>query len=69
MEHLHYLHKASEEPSEDCIVLLHGYGSSEEDLFGFARYFPKNLTVFIPSSALFYWGYPGFAWYAITFRD
>jgi phospholipase/carboxylesterase len=67
MEHLHYLHKASEEPSEDCIVLLHGYGSSEEDLFGFARYLPKHLTVF-SLRAPYSTGFSGFAWYAITFE-
>ena len=67
MEHLHYRYKPSDSPSEDCIILLHGYGSSEEDLFGFARYFPKNLTV-LSLRAPYSTGVMGFAWYAITFE-
>ena len=28
-----------------CIVMLHGYGSNEEDLFSLVNYFPKNYII------------------------
>ena len=28
-----------------CIVMLHGYGSNEEDLFSLSDYFPKNYII------------------------
>ena len=28
-----------------CIVMLHGYGSNEEDLFGLSNYFPKDYII------------------------
>lgn len=48
------------------IILIHGYGSNEEDLFSFAPELPKNA--FIVSVQAPYQVPPyGFAWYAISF--
>ena len=48
------------------IILIHGYGSNEEDLFSFAPELPENA--FIVSVQAPYQVPPyGFAWYAISF--
>jgi len=48
------------------IILIHGYGSNEEDLFSFAAELPNNY--FVVSVQAPYQVPPyGFAWYAITF--
>ena len=49
-----------------ALILLHGYGSNEEDLFSFASYLPDEL--FIISVRAPYELMPsGYAWYAIHF--
>ncbi|WP_340063076.1 alpha/beta hydrolase [Ascidiimonas aurantiaca] len=49
-----------------ALILLHGYGSNEEDLFSFASYLPDKL--FIISVRAPYELMPsGYAWYAIHF--
>ncbi len=48
------------------LILLHGYGSNEEDLFSFAEELPEELLV-VSARAPYEMGYGGYAWYAINF--
>jgi phospholipase/carboxylesterase len=48
------------------LLLLHGYGSNEEDLFSFASELPDNYYV-ISARAPFDMQYGSYAWYAINF--
>ncbi len=50
------------------LVLLHGFGSNENDLFSFAEELPKELLV-ISAQAPYEMGYGAYAWYAINFDD
>lgn len=48
------------------LLLLHGYGSNEEDLFSFASELPEKYYV-ISARAPFDLMYGSYAWYAINF--
>ncbi|MDB0615289.1 alpha/beta hydrolase-fold protein [Tenacibaculum dicentrarchi] len=48
------------------LILLHGYGSNEEDLFSFAQELPENMLI-ISAQAPYTMGGNAFAWYAINF--
>ncbi|MFY7810380.1 MAG: alpha/beta hydrolase [Flavobacterium sp.] len=48
------------------LLLLHGYGSNEEDLFSFAKELPKNVYI-ISLQAPHNLMYGAYAWYAINF--
>jgi phospholipase/carboxylesterase len=48
------------------LLLLHGYGSNEEDLFSFASELPDNYYV-VSARAPFDMQYGSYAWYAINF--
>jgi phospholipase/carboxylesterase len=48
------------------LLLLHGYGSNEEDLFSFASELPSEYYV-ISARAPFDMMYGSYAWYAINF--
>lgn len=48
------------------LLLLHGYGSNEEDLFSFAAELPEEYYV-ISARAPFDMMYGSYAWYAINF--
>jgi len=48
------------------ILLLHGYGSNEEDLFSFATELPDEYYI-ISARAPFDMMYGSYAWYAINF--
>ena len=48
------------------ILLLHGYGSNEEDLFSFAEELPDNYYI-ISARAPYDMQYGSYAWYAINF--
>ena len=48
------------------LLLLHGYGSNEEDLFSFASELPDNYYV-ISARAPYDLQYGSYAWYAINF--
>jgi phospholipase/carboxylesterase len=48
------------------ILLLHGYGSNEEDLFSFASELPSEYYV-ISARAPYDMQYGSYAWYAINF--
>ncbi|QOD61658.1 phospholipase [Polaribacter haliotis] len=70
MSDLHYLvrepKKASENPP--LLILLHGYGSNEQDLFSFAEELPEDLLI-ISAQAPLSMGFGGYAWYTINFDD
>jgi phospholipase/carboxylesterase len=48
------------------LLLLHGYGSNEEDLFSFASELPDEYFV-VSAQAPFDMTYGSYAWYAINF--
>lgn len=48
------------------LLLLHGYGSNEQDLFSFASELPEDYYV-ISARAPFDMTYGSYAWYAINF--
>ncbi len=48
------------------LILLHGYGSNEEDLFSFANELPDNYYV-VSARAPYDMQYGSYAWYAINF--
>ena len=56
--------KASENPP--ILIMLHGYGSHEEDLFSFSEELQDELLI-ISARAPYSIGYGGYAWYAINF--
>lgn len=61
------------EPSKEIknpplLILLHGYGSNEQDLFSFAEELPKELLI-VSAQAPYKMGHGGYAWYAINFDN
>lgn len=50
------------------LILLHGYGSNEQDLFSFAEELPEELLI-VSAQAPYEMGYGGYAWYAINFDE
>ncbi|MFL9843307.1 alpha/beta hydrolase [Flavobacterium rhizosphaerae] len=65
---LHHLvrepkHKKDKNP---LLLLLHGYGSNEEDLFSFAEQLPDEYFIISVRAPYTLPGY-GFAWYTINF--
>lgn len=50
------------------LILLHGYGSNEQDLFSFAEELPDELLI-ISAQAPYEMGFGSYAWYAINFDD
>ncbi|MAR62989.1 MAG: phospholipase, partial [Flavobacteriaceae bacterium] len=65
-----HVHRSSNDKSKKhpLVVLLHGYGSNENDLFSFQRLFPKNHTIvsFRAPLKVFEGMY---AWYEIYFEN
>jgi len=55
-----------ENPS--LLILLHGYGSNEEDLFSFASELPDELLI-VSTRAPQNLGFGSYAWYAINFDN
>ena len=52
------------------LVLLHGYGSDEHDLFGLRPYLPADVTVAAVRAPLTPpWPAPGYSWYPIEGLD
>lgn len=49
------------------LLLLHGYGSNEEDLFSFAQHLPDEYFIVSARAPYNLPQYSGHAWYAITF--
>jgi len=66
---LHYLIKESKNPNNKApqLVMLHGYGSDEKDLFSFAQELPKDLFI-ISARAPFTMEPYDNAWYAINWN-
>ena len=50
------------------LVLLHGYGSNEKDLFSFADELPNDFLI-ISAQAPLSLGFDSHAWYSINFDD
>ncbi len=50
------------------LILLHGYGSNEQDLFSFADELPDELLI-ISARAPLNMAYGGYAWYTIHFDN
>jgi len=67
---LKYIIKKPEVITENTslLILLHGYGSNEEDLFSFANELPSNLLI-ISARAVQELGYGSYSWYTINFND
>lgn len=63
---MHLIKPSSSDQPSPLILMLHGYGSDEKDLFGFANYFPEKYTV-ISVRAPHPMQPMGNAWYAINF--
>mgnify|MGYP006377661435 CR=1 FL=1 len=65
---LEYIVKAPKEIKEKngALILLHGYGSNEEDLFSFAPQLPEDVYVISVRAPYDLQPY-GHAWYEITF--
>lgn len=65
---MHYLTKLPKNSTEKPILLLmlHGYGSNESDLFSLSEYLPENLLI-ISARAPRTTEYGGFSWYDIHF--
>jgi phospholipase/carboxylesterase len=64
---LHYIVRQPkiEQENPPLLILLHGYGSNEEDLFSFASELPDELLI-VSARAPFDMNFGGYAWYAIT---
>lgn len=64
---LHYVVRKPKKAidSPPLLVLVHGYGSNELDLFSFAEELPDELLI-VSLRAPYEMGYGGYAWYAIT---
>lgn len=65
---LHYLVREPQtiKSSHPVLILLHGYGSNEQDLFSFATELPNDYYV-ISIRAPYDLMYGSYAWYAINF--
>jgi phospholipase/carboxylesterase len=65
---LHYLVREPKikKDKNPLLLLLHGYGSNEEDLFSFANELPEEYYV-VSARAPYELGYGSYAWYAINF--
>lgn len=59
-------HPASDRAGKPLLVLLHGYGADEHDLFGLVPYLPEGAVVAAVAAPLTPpWPAPGRSWYAI----
>ena len=66
---LEYLVRQPKTKAENppLIILLHGYGSNEEDLFSFAEELPDSMLVISVRAPLSI-GFGSYAWYTIHFE-
>lgn len=67
---LSYLYRFPKKPTINppLLLLLHGYGSNEADLFSFAQDLPDNYLI-VSARAPLSLGYESFAWYTINFNN
>ena len=63
---LSYIHHISD-PKHPTLVLLHGYGSNKEDLYGLKPYLPELNIVCFQAPILL--GMGGYAWYPIEWEN
>jgi len=66
---LHFVERAPKTKSETpapLLILIHGYGSNEMDLFSFAEELPDNIHI-VSLRAPLELGYNSYAWYSINF--
>lgn len=63
---LEYLVRESTIENPPLLIMLHGYGSNEQDLFSFATELPKELLI-ISAKAPLTLGIGSYAWYSINF--
>ncbi|WP_159951072.1 alpha/beta hydrolase [Polaribacter septentrionalilitoris] len=70
MSDLQYLIRQPKKTIENppLLVLLHGYGSNEKDLFSFADELPDDFLI-ISAQAPLSLGFDSYAWYSINFDD
>lgn len=62
--------EARERGDRPLLVLLHGYGADEQDLFGLASYLPPDFVVAAVRAPLTPpWPAPGYSWYPIEGLD
>lgn len=62
----HLIKPSTSDKPSPLILMLHGYGSDEKDLFAFASYLPEKYTV-VSVRAPYRMQPMGNAWYAINF--
>ena len=69
-DRLHYLVREPKVSSKKppLLILLHGYGSNEHDLFSFASELPESLLI-ISAQAPYPMSFGGYAWYALNLDD
>lgn len=65
---LKYIVRESVIENPPLLIMLHGYGSNEQDLFSFAAELPKNLLI-VSIQAPMSLGFGSYAWYSINFND
>lgn len=63
-----YLERKATQPNAPLLVLLHGYGSNDADLFSFAEYIPASFHV-VSLQAPLTMGENSFAWFPIHFTE
>ncbi|WP_251451856.1 alpha/beta fold hydrolase [Microbacterium sp. Marseille-Q6648] len=63
-------HEPADRPGRHLLVLLHGYGADEHDLFGLRPHLPDDVVVAAPAAPLAPpWPSPGRSWYPIEGLD
>lgn len=67
---LHYITREPKTITENTalLILLHGYGSNEEDLFSFAGELPDDLII-VSARAPQTLGFGSYSWYTINFNS
>ena len=63
-----FLERKASQPNAPLLLLLHGYGSNDADLFSFAEYIPANFHV-VSLRAPLIMGEHSFAWFPIHFTE
>ena len=63
-----YLERKASMPNAPLLVLLHGYGSNDADLFSFAEYIPNSFHV-VSLQAPLAMGENNYAWFPIHFTE
>jgi len=67
-EIFHIVQKTNQENKSPLIILLHGYGSNEKDLFSFKEFLPIDATI-VSFRAPFELFQGMYAWYQIYFEN